>query len=340
MAEQRLPPLLSWAPTPNAIRCVALFLNFPATTRGPTAPGEASLLHFTRTCHTVHAVLTSDARCWASQRLHFDLHEPILHPLDFVQLPRAADADGPDTTRAIDQRRLVRADSFPVRRQEIMRRLIGNAAFERHIAPRLVHTRVVVPTDATWTTYELDEYADDDQLLARRTAEAESGQSVAVYSQLHVGIFTESVVQRRRLAASEELDTLQSYRFYGFWVYGCYSSLLLPSVVRLISAARVSFRQSLFHDSPLHLDCLYRLLDGLPGLTSLQLEQPAMNDEELEGPLFSWPVIHRLLPALRHLTVKGAAMQWESTLRSFLTLDGCSLVSFEVDTDRVFTLGR
>ena len=62
-----------------------------------------------------------------------------------------------------------------------------------------------------------------------------------------------------------------------------------------------------------------RLLERLPGLTSLQLEQPALVHKEVAGPLFSWPTVHCLLPALRCLAIKGAAMVWDATLRPLLT---------------------
>ena len=147
-------------------------------------------------------------------------------------------------------------------------------------------------------------------------------------------------IQPRRLAVSEELEPLPSYRFYNYWIHGCYSSLLFPSTVRFIPAARVSFQLAYHRDPVLQLDCLYRLLDRLPGLTSLQLEQSALVDEELEGPLFSWTIMHTLLPALRHLSIKGATLHWESTLRPLLTLDSGSLCALEIETGRVFTVGQ
>jgi hypothetical protein len=338
MTARPLPPLLSWAPATDVVRFLALYLAFPAIGRPSTSLADSSLLHFSRTCRLVHAAVTSDPRCWAGQTLVFDLHEPILHPLDFVLLPAPAHTVSADSSRAKELRRVVRVDRLTPRRQLTMRRLIGEAAFEHVIAPTLLHTQLVIPPAEP--SYDVDDFFEDEALLASTRAEAELGRSVSVYSQLHVGVFRHAAVQPQRLAVSEELEPLPSYNFGGLWIYGCYCFLLLPSTVRFIKAARVSFQLAYHRDPVLQLDCLYRLLDRTPGLMSLRLEQPALVDDGLDGPLFSWRVVHRLLPALRHLTIRGAAMEWHATLRPLLTLDGASLCAVDIDTTRVFVVGE
>ena len=78
-----------------------------------TAGHHSSFLSLARTCRSAYELLTSDAACWATQRLHFDLGDGLFRMGDLVP-PH-------DKHRKF----ILLRSQFDARRQEILRRLLG-----------------------------------------------------------------------------------------------------------------------------------------------------------------------------------------------------------------------
>jgi hypothetical protein len=100
-----------------------------------------------------------------------------------------------------------------------MRRLVGEAAFDQHIAPKLMATTLAAPS--AQRPDMLDDFLEDKELAemqARQSREATLGQPVPVYSQLHEEVFGQDDVRPRRLAVSEDIDPLPLYSFHSLWL--------------------------------------------------------------------------------------------------------------------------
>ena len=94
---------------------------------------DNSLLHIALTCRRTHSLVMRDGPWWRQQQLHLTLRRPLI-PLHKWTRILSNDDNG----------RAVMVQGFGVRQQAILRRLLGDAVFEREVAPKLPETRSVM----------------------------------------------------------------------------------------------------------------------------------------------------------------------------------------------------
>jgi len=288
-----------------ALRALAVFLPFadnnvavpPLTTRGH----HSSFLSLARTCKRAYEVLTSDAACWSTQRLHFDLTEQLLDDRDFV--PR----HGVGRSR---NRFVLRVDRLTARRREIMRRVLGVELFERLVAPHLssIDSNVRLSYDP----------AKDDYYGVVRD---EEGMATAdVYPTFTRSVLADPELQRLlHLGAGDREPG---------WLPGCYSHLLLPDYIRLLPASNITLVLGLPSSS---LTCLYALLQRLPGVECLTCERSEYSTMEML-PAWEWERLRTMLPRLRALSAVNVDMRWADVVRPLLTSELGELRELTIDS--------
>ena len=292
---------LSWAGDDVAVlRSLAVFLPFAdagVAVPLPSARGHhSSFLSLARTCRRAYEVLTSDAECWSTQRLRFELTEHLMEQGDFADRLGFSGA----------KRFALLVDRFTARRRETMRRLVGADVFDRLIAPHLSSTSCV---------------------RLAHTIDGESG-TADVFPDLTSRVFANSELQRLRWSYNgTQLEGTD-------WLRGCYSFLLLPPCIRLTTAASVTMRY--VSGTPYYyLNCLYRLLHRLPAVERLTLEgaQPLPITSPLE---WEWSPLHTALPRLRSLSVVNVPVRWENVLRPLMTAELGELRELTIDSEHTF----
>ena len=276
---------LSW--TDGAVlRSLAVFLPFADSDVAVPPPStlghHSSFLSLARTCKRAYELLTSDAECWSTQRLRFDLSEPLLREQDFVYGSRYF------TTDSRLSPWLLRVDRFTARRQETLRRLIGSDAFDRLIAPRLltIHSvsqqpELVFVVDSSGTTLE--------ESMTR---------AVDVYTQLGRRLFEDEM---------SYLLPISTILMDVHWVHRCHSFLLLPDCTQLTTTATVIATFSLQYSLP-------RLLTRLPAVQSLKFERSRTEPAEHVSGETVWRELVKLLTTVELGGVR--ALTIDSTHRS------------------------
>ena len=231
-ASPALSRWLSWAGNEAvALRALAQCLPFadgfhPFLTRD--ADYRSSFLSLARTCRSAYALLTSDAACWSTQRLLFDMGDGLLHEADFV--PRYE-------SWPVAEKHILLCERFTARRQETLRRLLEHDTYNRLVA-RLT----------AYTQYERFSYSRDKD--AHYRVERDRGGQVWADACLDFTV---------RSLAIDELQLLGLYtrRREAEWLYCCFSYLLLPRCIAPAPAAHILLTERYYQSN---LYALYRLL--------------------------------------------------------------------------------
>lgn len=113
-------------------------------------------------------------------------------------------------------------------------------------------------------------------------------------------------------------------------MFGCYESMLLPKCVQLLTRAYITINLIPKAELDNQNDCIYRLLDRLPGLTSLHLIMQDPDHGRIEFPIPHWSFLFPLLPQLRQLCIEGFRCDWEFTFKPILQ-NQTSLIKLEID---------
>ena len=283
---------LSWAGDETvALRALALFLPFADgdpfdRTAYRYTPCGSSFLSLARTCRSAYQLLTSDAACWATQRLRFDFEDRVL--CDSFFPPRYG-------VFPIATKHVLVCSSLTERRREILRRLLGAEAYERVITP------LTARVEQVRFAYKKQQ---DGYFRVQRDA---AGKAIAAaYSH-----FT-----KRALALPElERQGLAVEKHRAEWMYASYSFLLLPACIRLAPAASISLTYGQ-HDA--QTACLNQLLQRLPSVEQLALDV----SEDQRGwhtVGWDWTSLHQRLPRLRALTLRNVDMDKAAAFWPLLT---------------------
>ena len=298
---------LSWAGDDlSVLRVIAVFLPFSDADLPLPVPAafstayHSSFLSLARTCRRAYEVLTSDAACWSTQRLRIELSEPLFEQEDFVVL------SGPDRSTDSSEQLALRVDRFTERRQETVRRLIGEDLFHRLILPNM--------TAVCQVSLSVPVFAVDERGVAHRTDTAE------VYPDLETVWFNPELPALLRPVN---------------WAYGCYSFLLLPSYIRLAPAVATTPAPRLCQPD-VQRDCLHRLLQRLPAVQELTVE-PSQRFVSAEQVDWRWRVVFTAMPHLRSLSVLNLAINWHSALKLLLTAELSELRSLHIDSSTAHT---
>ena len=127
---------------------------------------HSSFLSLARTCSAAYEQLTSDASCWTTQRLRFDLNDSLFSTNDFP--PRSRMGNEP-------ARFVLLRSRFTARRQATLRRLLGATAYDSVVTPLTTRVETVA--------------LDDDPIVDRAAdveRDAEGVARAAVYPDFHV----------------------------------------------------------------------------------------------------------------------------------------------------------
>jgi len=312
-ASSSSPNWLSWPGDDVAVlRVLATFLPFsdadvavpPPSTQGH----HSSFLSLARTCRRAYELLTSDAACWSTQQLRFDLREALLYSDDFA--PLVLPASYPHRFREA-----LRVDRFTARRQETLRRLMGAAAFEHSVALRMAHISTVSLGQRRVFVVDGSDVARDE----------DRAYSADVYADLDKIAFKE--LNTAALTLHQRHPTHAS----ALWLHGGYTHLLLPDCIRLATAAAVTPSSDVGAE---RLDCLHRLLGRLPAVESLTLERAEPRElTQRVLPEWSWEVLHATLPRLRSLTVLNVPVWWREALRPLMTEELGELRELVIDSN-------
>ena len=281
----------------SLLRLLAVFLCYTIAPSRHRQPGlDNSLVAFSRCCRRTHSLLSNDGPWWHRQRVEIKLRRPIISRHAWASVPSSS---------ASDSSLGLLARGFTARQQAIVRRLMGDEAYERQVGCKLIAEHR--------ETFECD----DEQLLSQvgtqcwRVDEADSdiapdsGEQVDVYSQLSPHSF---------LTSSFPCDDIQ-------WLFGCYDAVLLVPSARFIPAVRIVMNMPNALRSEQQVESVFQTLKALPSLVHVRMEWQ-VSDEDSDA-FVCQPRHHCLnkrddrsldeFPALRSLHIKNMYLSWRDS---------------------------
>ena len=297
---------------------------------GPASALDNSLLHFAASCrraYSLTAALMSDGPWWRQQQLCLDLRRPLLPLHEWCHL-------------AVDDNTLcVKADGFGARQQTVLRRMMGDEAYERELAPRLsvasaVVSRMKVSDLHTGRLLGVHKYSLPDHSSADR-------EEVDVYRGLTLSVF---------IALAFELDCLRSmfdwvpeplrqlpmgwdtlHSPHSQWLLGCWDAALLAACTRSLTRASINLDMSHGLPQPYQTASLLYALSCLPAVTQLSLQWRGCyigSEVQCHPAVPSLSDITQLLPGLTSLSITLLPL-WPEFLHSLMSASSLQRLRLE-----------
>ena len=268
LTQQHMPSTSATAPSvffsavvldnADILGLVASLLSYRGLLHGSEL--DNSLLHFALCSRRTHSLVMADGPWWRQRRLHVNLRRPLISPKRWT---------------LIDERRVaVMVGGFPVRQQEVMRRLLGDEDYDQEVAPALTSIASVPYNGICWSVGEGMAKSDEE-----RASTVADGSEVEVYRKLDpyfLEQLTDFLPYWGTVAVEVENDpetvcSDSDGEPGNPWLAGCYDALLLPTCVQWIAAASITLNLAPGLPHTWQSACLRLTLGLLPRLTQLAL---------------------------------------------------------------------
>ena len=251
---------------------------------------DNSLLHFARCCPRIRSLVMRDGPWWKQQCLFLGMLHPLIpfHRWRFLLPMRVA----------------LMADGFGARQQEVVRRLLGDKAYNRVVVPQLLERRLLWEERRVADTH----LAVVGLALHSHEYTVLSGPPYEVLPKLNPEFFDDLAQllpepcrhylldkptneyddDFEELGDDDEYDEYEDHAFEGDddlrsddnaaynepycqWLLGCWDAVLLPKCTQSITRASIHIEMEHGLPQPYQTACLIHTLSHMSGVTRLSL---------------------------------------------------------------------